>query len=80
MPCSEDRRITAGGATLADAYAGVPSRANFLKQAHLFERSADEGGATKTTELSEVSQVSTSEVARGEEVFGTSELRPHAKV
>jgi hypothetical protein len=46
---TENIRINAGASTLADAYGGVPSRANFLKQAHLFEHSVNEGGSTKTT-------------------------------
>jgi hypothetical protein len=46
---TENERIIAGRTTLADVYDGVPSRANFLKNAHLFERPADEGSGTKTT-------------------------------
>jgi hypothetical protein len=45
---TEDRRILAGGHTLADAYGGVPSRTNFLKQAHLFERATEGSSSTKT--------------------------------
>jgi len=43
---AEDRRIAAGGGTLSAAYGRVPSRADFLKQAHLFEREND--NTTKT--------------------------------
>jgi hypothetical protein len=32
------KRITKGRATVSSAYGGTPSRADFLKQAHLFER------------------------------------------
>jgi hypothetical protein len=45
---TEDLRITTGEKTLADAYCGVPSRANFLKDAHLFERVTHEGKTAKT--------------------------------
>jgi len=48
---TEDHRITVGGSTLAGAYAGVPSRANFLKQAHLFERTVKVQGVVTNENL-----------------------------
>jgi hypothetical protein len=45
---TENARIDNGEATLADAYGGVPSHANFLKKADLFERPVKGSKATNT--------------------------------
>jgi len=36
----EDLRVERGDTSLSEAYGGIPSRADFLGQAHLFEREA----------------------------------------
>jgi len=64
---TEDRRMISGGPTLADAYDGVPSRASFLKQAHLFERAAD-GVKTTKTDRAYIVPAGLDTLRRGEEV------------